>query len=103
MTPDRLELITRRNCPLCELAVPVVLEVAATRRLGVSEIDVDEDEQLAREFTDRVPVARFRGRVLVEGRFGSAQLQAALAKLLPPAGQPTDESVTAVEIAIDRG
>ncbi len=103
MTVDRLELITRRNCPLCELALPVVREVAATHQLGVSEIDVDEDEELTREFSVRVPVVIYRGRVMAEGRFGSAQLQSTLARLVPPSPRPTDESVTAAEIALDRG
>ncbi|HUY54451.1 MAG TPA: glutaredoxin family protein [Candidatus Nanopelagicaceae bacterium] len=81
MKAERLELITRRNCPLCDLASAALAEVAAAQGLGISAFDVDDDPQLAREFTDRVPVVRYRGRVLAEGRTDAAHLVAALAAL----------------------
>ncbi|MGA7172620.1 MAG: glutaredoxin family protein [Candidatus Dormiibacterota bacterium] len=78
---ERLELITRRNCPLCDLASAALAEVAATRGLGISAFDVDDDPQLLREFTERVPVVRYRGQVLAEGRTDASRLLAALAAL----------------------
>ncbi|MGC2191279.1 MAG: glutaredoxin family protein [Candidatus Dormiibacterota bacterium] len=103
MKADRVELITRRNCPLCDLASDSLREVAADLGLGVSEFDVDEDSELLRQFTDRVPVIRYRAQVVAEGWIDRARIRERLAQLVAPAqGQP-DDSVTAAEIELDRG
>ncbi len=103
MKPERLVLITRRNCPLCDLASASLLEVAAGRGLGVSEFDVDDDPELLRQFTDRVPVIRYRGQMLAEGRIDSDRLEEALTALETAHRDQPDDSVTAAEMEPDRG
>jgi hypothetical protein len=100
---DRVELITRRNCPLCDLASDSLREVAADLGLGVSEFDVDDDSELVRQFTDRVPVIRYRAQVVAEGRVDPARIRERLAQLATTAGDQPDDPVTAAEIELDRG
>ncbi|MGC1185503.1 MAG: glutaredoxin family protein [Candidatus Dormiibacterota bacterium] len=78
MTTERLSLISRRNCPLCDSAQTSLAALAATRQIGISEFDVDEDDALRRRFGDRVPVVLYRGRVIAEGRIDGDHLAQAL-------------------------
>ncbi len=81
---DRLELLGRRHCHLCERARAMVGPLAQAAGIGVSEYDVDEDPDLVAEFGLRVPVLRFRGRVLAEGRFDPNQLRRLIGELPAP-------------------
>ncbi|HVC39098.1 MAG TPA: glutaredoxin family protein [Candidatus Dormibacteraeota bacterium] len=88
MSADRLELLTRRSCPLCETARVHLLQIASTWGLEVAEFDIDDDPDLLGQFTDRVPVVLRRGEVMAEGRFSLAQLAAALRPPPPAASEP---------------
>jgi len=102
-TAERLQLLSRRNCPLCESARLILLELAASRRLGVSEYDIDEDPVLLPRFTDRVPVILYRGRVLAEGRIDPDQLRVALDEIETREAVQSDDSVTEAGSQPDRG
>ena len=67
----RVELVTRRNCHLCEEAL------AQLRGLGVEPLlrDVDADPELARLYDFRVPVLLIDGRLAAEGKISHAQLR----------------------------
>ena len=71
---NRLQLVTRRGCHLCDDAL------AALRDLGREPelLDVDADTALFDAYDWRVPVVVLDGRVLAEGRIEPAQLRAAL-------------------------
>ncbi|MGH7642708.1 MAG: glutaredoxin family protein [Candidatus Dormibacteria bacterium] len=103
MRPEQLELITRRRCPLCDAAGAALQREARIRDLRVSEFDVDEDPELGRHFSDRVPVIRFQGQVVAEGRVDPRQLRQALDGLMKSQHPPPDDSVTADEMEHDRG
>jgi hypothetical protein len=77
--PVRLELLTRRQCGLCDKARLALEAVGRDLPLDVALRDVDEDEALLREFHIRVPVVRLGGAVLCEGVVTEAALRAALA------------------------
>ncbi|MFZ0169597.1 MAG: glutaredoxin family protein [Candidatus Dormiibacterota bacterium] len=102
-TAERLQLLSRRNCPLCESARLILLELAAGRRLVVSEYDIDEDPVLRARFTDRVPVILCRDRVLAEGQVHVAQLRVALDEPVTREGAQSDDSVTEAGPQPDRG
>ncbi|HUY56278.1 MAG TPA: glutaredoxin family protein [Candidatus Micrarchaeaceae archaeon] len=97
MKVERVELISRRDCPLCDRAKAALLEVCLALDLGFSEFDVDEDVELAGSFTDRVPVIRYLGQIVAEGRIEPVQLRTALAELKSPGRERPDNSVTATE------
>ncbi|MGH7758841.1 MAG: glutaredoxin family protein [Candidatus Dormibacteria bacterium] len=71
----------RRHCHLCQMAQQALLSSAGPLGLAVSEFDVDEDPGLARQFGDRVPVIRYRGRVLAEGEIDAGRLRPLLAAI----------------------
>ncbi|MGH7611661.1 MAG: glutaredoxin family protein [Candidatus Dormibacteria bacterium] len=94
--PDRLQLLGRRGCHLCEQARDAVLPAAGELGLGVSEYDVDDDPGLRAEFGERVPVLRRGDRVLLEGRIEPGAVRAALHRLLP--SPDADDSVTEFDL-----
>ncbi|MGA8425968.1 MAG: glutaredoxin family protein, partial [Candidatus Dormiibacterota bacterium] len=81
--------------PLCESAHDLLIELASARGLAVSQYDIDEDALLRLQFTDRVPVIRYRGRVLAEGRVAPDALRAALDEIATNQGVDPDDPATA--------
>jgi glutaredoxin len=68
---DRVELITRSGCHLCEEAE------RALREAGVSFLarDVDSDPELFQLYDWRVPVLLLGGEILCEGVIDSDQVR----------------------------
>ena len=60
--PDRLVLITRVGCHLCDVAKEAMDRVAAATGESWREVDVDGDPDLCDEYSDRVPVVLLDGR-----------------------------------------
>ena len=60
--PPRIELVTRRNCHLCEEMEEVLDQVLGERGLVYSKRDVDSDAELSRRFGEVVPVLLRDGR-----------------------------------------
>jgi hypothetical protein len=60
--PDRLVLITRVGCHLCDVAKEAMDRVAAATGESWHEVDVDGDPDLRDEYSDRVPVVLLDGR-----------------------------------------
>jgi glutaredoxin len=77
----RVELLTRRQCGLCEKARTALDAVGRDVPLVITALDIDEDEALLREFHIRVPVVRVGGEVLAEGVVTEEALRSALAAL----------------------
>jgi glutaredoxin len=59
---NRLTLITRPGCHLCDVAKEALARVAADTGEGWAELDVESDIALEREYGDRVPVVLLDGR-----------------------------------------
>lgn len=78
-TPLAVELLTRRDCGLCDKALRALEAVGRDLPLSLTLRDVDADEALLREFHIRVPVVRLAGgEVLCEGVVTEAALRTAL-------------------------
>lgn len=74
-----LEFITRKDCPLCEAGMGVVLKAAAPLGVSVHTVDVDANRDLYGQFAERVPVVRGPGgRIIAEGRISLWKVRAAL-------------------------
>jgi len=76
---ERVTLLTRAGCHLCEQAKAVLVRMAAHDGFGWRELDVDTDPELADEFGDRVPVVLVDGREHGYWRVEEARLRRALA------------------------
>lgn len=62
MTAPRLTLLTREGCHLCAAARDAMDRVSAETGTPWREIDVATDEELDREYGDRLPVVLLDGR-----------------------------------------
>lgn len=61
-SPARLQLLTRADCHLCEVAAEALAQIAAEADLVPRHVDVDQDPELRAEYGDRVPVVLLDGR-----------------------------------------
>ncbi|QIK73816.1 glutaredoxin family protein [Propioniciclava coleopterorum] len=53
---DRVVVLVRQGCHLCDDAVVTIGEVCAQRDIAWSAVDVDTDPELQARYTDHVPV-----------------------------------------------
>lgn len=58
----RLTLITRPGCHLCDVARDALRRVAEQTGEGWTELDIESDIELEREYGDRIPVVLLDGR-----------------------------------------
>jgi glutaredoxin len=58
----RLTLVTRPGCHLCDVAKEAMDRIAADTGEGWTELDVESDIALEREYGDRVPVVLLDGK-----------------------------------------
>jgi len=71
MTPQDVILYTRRDCHLCEDAKAILLRFGLTPR----EVDIDQDENLLRQFNECVPVVEIDGKIRFRGRINEVLLR----------------------------
>lgn len=72
-------LVSRAGCHLCEQGREVVARVAAATGTAWTEVDVDDDPELLRRYSDLVPVVLVDGAEHDFGRFDDERLTRALA------------------------
>ena len=60
--PQRLVLLTRPGCHLCEVARDAMERVSAASGEPWREVDITTDPDLEAEYTDRIPVVLLDGR-----------------------------------------
>ncbi len=80
---DRAVVYTRRNCPLCDDALAVLLKYAPYLP-PIEEVDVDSNPELADRFGECVPVVELDGKVRFRGRVDERLLRR-LIEGTPPA------------------
>lgn len=78
-----VELLTRRDCGLCESAHRLLEPLARELGMRVVLVDVDGDPALRAAYDVRVPVVRMAGRDLCEGRITASALRGALTAVTP--------------------
>jgi hypothetical protein len=76
--PERVLVLTRPGCHLCEQAVAVVAQVCAETGNGYATQDITGDPELLRRYTDEVPVTFVDGAQHDFWRVDAARLRAAL-------------------------
>ena len=55
---SELQLLGRPDCHLCTEAAELLRPLAAELKLEFTEIDIERDERLLREFLEAIPVVR---------------------------------------------
>jgi glutaredoxin len=79
--PDhRVTLITRAGCHLCEVAEQALRRLTAELGFAYREVDVDGEDALRHEYSDRVPVILIDGKEHGYWRVEEARFRKALEK-----------------------
>ena len=91
-TPDvnRITLLGRPGCHLCDDARAVIERVAADLGVGWAERDITASAQDMREYWDKIPVTLVDGVQIDFWRVSEARLRAALGQ--PPRPGPAGRS-----------
>jgi glutaredoxin len=76
--PERVVVLTRQGCHLCDEAIAQVAAICAETGEGYAVVDVDSDPELQRRYTDQVPVTFVDGAQHDFWRVDPARLKAAL-------------------------
>ena len=76
--PERIVVLTRQGCHLCEEAIAQVAAVCVEIGEAYAVLDVDSDPDLQRLYTDQVPVTFVDGAQHDFWRVDPARLKAAL-------------------------
>lgn len=76
----RVVVYSRAGCHLCEQAEQVVDEVCSDLGVGWSRVDIDDDPDLVRRFTEQVPVTFVDGSQHDFWRVDPLRLRQALAR-----------------------
>ena len=75
---ERVVVLTRQGCHLCDEAIAQVAAVCAETGEAYAVVDVDNDPDLQRRYTDQVPVTFVDGAQHDFWRVNPARLKAAL-------------------------
>jgi len=78
MSLPHIQLMTRRQCCLCDDAKTVLEAVATDGLCSWEAVDVDRDKSLLVRFGLDVPVLLLDGKVLFKHRVTASELQASL-------------------------
>lgn len=73
-------LITRAGCHLCAEAESALRRLSAELGFGLTELDVDADDERRNEYSDRVPVILIDGREHGYWRLEEPRFRTALAR-----------------------
>jgi glutaredoxin len=77
---NRVTLMTRPNCSLCDKAAEAVARICGELGEGWTSQDVDTDPELRAEYGDRVPVILIDGREHGFWRVEEERFRAALTR-----------------------
>ena len=75
---ERVVVLTRQGCHLCDEAIAQVAAVCAETGEAYAVLDVDSDPELQRRYTDQVPVTFVDGAQHDFWRVDAARLKTAL-------------------------
>ena len=75
---ERVLVLTRRSCHLCDVAIAQVAAVCAETGDDYATLDVDSDPELQRRYTNQVPVTFVDGTPHDFWRVDPVRLKAAL-------------------------
>ncbi len=62
MSAHEVILYSRKGCHLCEVVKESLEELTHRARFTWREVDIDQDEELRRKYTNEVPVVFINGR-----------------------------------------
>ena len=101
MSPMRLTIMSRRECHLCHVVARVAAQVQEDLAFHLTIVDIDTDEQLRRQYGDRIPVVLLDDRELLSGKVTAGDLRKAIKKARWR--DPISRILSRVKLALTRG
>lgn len=77
---ETLRFYSKRDCPLCDKALPLVRRLAGRHGLRLERVDIESDPVLRVRHGQRIPVVELAGRTLGWGRLSERALERELSK-----------------------
>lgn len=78
----RVNLYTRRNCPLCDEAADLLRRLAPEFGLEVEEMDIEGDPALLERYRDSIPVIALDGEFLLSAPLPETRVRMVLTRRL---------------------
>ena len=97
----RLTIISRRECHLCHVVARVAAQVQEDLAFHLTIVDIDTDEQLRRQYGDRIPVVLLDDRELLSGKVTAGDLRKAIKKARWR--DPISRILSRIKLALTRG
>ncbi len=101
MSPMRLTIMSRRECHLCHVVARVAAQVQEDLAFHLTIVDIDTDEQLRRQYGDRIPVVLLDDRELLSGKVTAGDLRKAIKKARWR--DPISRILSRIKLALTRG
>ena len=101
MSPMRLTIMSRRECHLCHVVARVATQVQEDLAFHLTIVDIDTDEQLRRQYGDRIPVVLLDDRELLSGKVTAGDLRKAIKKARWR--DPISRILSRIKLALTRG
>ncbi|HNE31312.1 MAG: glutaredoxin family protein [Nitrospira sp.] len=97
----RLTIMSRRECHLCHVVARVAAQVQEDLAFHLTIVDIDTDEQLRRQYGDRIPVVLLDDRELLSGKVTAGDLRKAIKKARWR--DPISRILSRIKLALTRG
>lgn len=97
----RLTILSRRDCHLCRVVTRVARQVQEDLSFDLVTINIDRDENLKAQYSDRVPVVLINERETLSGKITGAELREAIKKARWR--NPVSRILSRVKLALTRG
>ncbi len=101
MSPMRVTIMSRRECHLCHVVTRVAAQVQEDLAFQLTIVDVDNDENLRREYGNRIPVVLLDDREILSGKVTGGELRKAIQRARWR--NPISRILSRVKLALTRG
>ena len=101
MNPLRVTIMSRHECHLCRVVERVVGQVQQDLPFELITVDIDSDERLRKQYSDRVPVLWINDRETFSGKVTAGELREAIKKARWR--NPISRILSRVKLALTRG
>ncbi|MBI4538284.1 MAG: glutaredoxin family protein [Gemmatimonadetes bacterium] len=83
-TVTRIEIFTKRDCHLCDVAKAALLRVQREVPFELREIDIESSAELYVAYKERIPVIAIDGKPAFQFRVDEERLRRRLGRASPP-------------------
>lgn len=71
----RLVLYSKPNCHLCDVMKDELMKFKSNYEIDVSEISIENDEELSGKYGEKIPVLMYDGRMIFKYRMDNVKFE----------------------------